>query len=103
MEKPLVGDREAQGKVHLINLKDIKIPKENEEILDGETFFQEALEECLLNLPKLTTGENPITIRNISNHQARDIPLQMACRDGNWYNHREMHNMDIACFTANPE
>ena len=25
MEKPLVGDREAQGKGHLINFKDIKI------------------------------------------------------------------------------
>ena len=44
MEKPLVGDREVQGKGHLINFKDIKLPKYNEEILDGETFFQEALE-----------------------------------------------------------
>ena len=44
MEKPLVGDREAQGKWHLINFKDIKLPKDNEEILDGETIFQEALE-----------------------------------------------------------
>ena len=70
MEKPLVGDRESQGKGHIINFKDIKLPKDNEEILDGETFFQEALEECLLNLPTLTTGENPITITNISNHQA---------------------------------
>ena len=69
MEKPLVGDREAQGKGHLINFKDIKLPKYNEDILDGETFFQEALEECLLNLPTVTTGENPITIRNITNHQ----------------------------------
>ena len=69
MEKPLVGDREAQGKGHLINSKDIKLPKDNEGILDGETLFQEALEECLLNLPTLTTGENPTTIRNITNHQ----------------------------------
>ena len=83
MEKLLVGDREAQGKGHLINFKDIKLTKENEEILDGDTFFQEVLEAFLLNLPKLTTGENPITIRNIANHQARDIPLQMACRDNN--------------------
>ena len=44
MEKPLVGDREAQGKGHLINFKDIKLTKDNEDILDGETFFQEALE-----------------------------------------------------------
>ena len=69
MEKPLVGDREAQGKGHLINFEDIKLPKDNEEILDGETLFQEALEEFLLNLPTLTTGENSITIRNIANHQ----------------------------------
>ena len=44
MEKPIVGDIEAQGKGHLINFKDIKLPKDNEEILDGETFFQEELE-----------------------------------------------------------
>ena len=75
MEKPLVGDRESQGKGHLIYFKDIKPPKDNEEILNGETFFKEALEEFLLNLPTLTTGENPITIRNIANQQARDIPL----------------------------
>ena len=92
MDKPLVGDREAQGKVHLIDFKDIKLPKYNEEILNGETFFQEALEECLSNLLTLTTGENPITIRNISNHQSRDIPLQMACRYNNRYNHRAMRN-----------
>ena len=67
MEKPLVGDREAQSKGHLINFKDIKLTKDNEEILNGETFFQEALEECLLYLPTLTTGENPITRRNIAN------------------------------------
>ena len=83
MEKPLVGDREAQGKGHLIDFNDIKLPKDNEDILYGETFFQEALEECLLNLPTLTTGENPTTIRNIANNQARDIPLQMAYRDEN--------------------
>ena len=69
MEKPFVGDIEAQGKGNIINSKDIKLPKDNEEILDGETFFQEALEECLLNLPTLTMGENPITIRNIANQQ----------------------------------
>ena len=102
MEKPLVGDREAQDKGNIINFKDIKLPKDNEDILDGEKLFQESLEECLLNLPTLNTGENPITIRNIANHQARDIPLQMACRYGNQYNHREMHNMDVACFNANP-
>ena len=56
MEKPLVGDREAQGKGHLVNFRDIKLPKYNEDILDGETFFQESLEECLLNLPTLATG-----------------------------------------------
>ena len=44
MEKPLVGDKEAQGKGNLINFKYIKLTKENEEILDGETLFQEALE-----------------------------------------------------------
>ena len=88
MEKPLVGNREAQGKGHLINFKDITLPKDNEDILDVEILFQEALEECLVNLLTLTTGENPITIRNIANHQVRDIPLQMACIDDNRYNHR---------------
>ena len=85
MEKHLVGYREAQGKGHINNFKYIKLPKDNEEILDGDTFFQESLEECLLNLPTLATGENPITIRNIANHQARYIPLQMTCRDNNKY------------------
>ena len=37
----MVGDIKAQGKLHLINFKDIKLTKDNEEILDGDTFFQE--------------------------------------------------------------
>ena len=42
MDKTLVGDREAQGKGYIIHFKDHKLPKDNEEILDGETLFQEA-------------------------------------------------------------
>ena len=60
MEKAIVGDRQAQGKGHLINFKDIKLPKDNEEILNGEALFQEELEECLLKLPTLTTGKTTI-------------------------------------------
>ena len=30
MEKPLVGDIEAQDKVNLITFKDIQLPKDNE-------------------------------------------------------------------------
>ena len=42
---------------------------------NDETFYTE-LRECLLNLPPLEVMENPITINNIVNHQATDLPLQ---------------------------
>ena len=58
MEKPLVGDREAQGRLHLVNFKNIKLPKDNEDILDVERLFQEELEECSLNLPMGDIGES---------------------------------------------
>ena len=40
MEKPTAGDKELQGTGGtLINFKKIELPKDSEEILDGETFF----------------------------------------------------------------
>ena len=105
MKKPSVGDKELQGKGKPIDFNQIKLPKDDEEILDGETFQSEArailqailnkqiaeeednssrncetfyqeLKECLLNLPPLKIMDNPITINQIINHQARDLPLQ---------------------------
>ena len=39
MEKPSVGDREQQAKGGTtIQFKNIEVPKDDEEILDGETF-----------------------------------------------------------------
>ena len=69
--------KEKQGKGTLINFQNINIPKDDEEILDGETFFQ-AVEECLLNLLGLNEGgENPLTIHNIFNHQQQDRTLMI--------------------------
>ena len=39
MEKPSAGTTEQQGPGHLINFNNINIPKDGEEILDGETFI----------------------------------------------------------------
>ena len=38
MKKPSVGDKELQGKGKLIDFSQIELPKDDEEILDGETF-----------------------------------------------------------------
>ena len=91
MEKPSAGVKELQGKGHTIDFHNIKLPKDNEEILDGETFLIEAkqmvaqalhqeddncesfyfeLQECLINLPPLEVMDNPITVNNIVNHQS---------------------------------
>ena len=42
MKKPSVGDKELQGKGKPIDFNSIKLPKDDEEILDGETFQAEA-------------------------------------------------------------
>ena len=42
MKKPSVGDKELQGKGKPIDFNQIKLPKDDEEILDGETFQAEA-------------------------------------------------------------
>ena len=101
MEKPSAGVKEQQGLSCLINFNKINSPKDEEEILEGETFlnlaqdlvssiiqrkesdntrksesFNTELKECLLNLPLLKAMENPITISNIVNHQATNLPLQ---------------------------
>ena len=101
MEKPTAGDRELQGCGKLIDFNNIKLPKDEEEIINGETFlvtaqriceriiqeeerdsllnnesFYQELCKCLLNLPPFKEMDNPIMINNIVNHQARDLPLQ---------------------------
>ena len=116
MQKPSVGDKELQGKGKLIDFKSIQLPKDNEEIIDGETFNAEAfvqsivkqieernyeshhkeLMECLLNLPPLEVMDNPITINQIINHQARDIPLQKKIMsDPDRYQHHGMQGYEV--------
>ena len=119
MEKPSAGVKELQGKGRLVDFHNIKLPKDNEEILDGETFLSEAkqivinalieeastsndesfyqdLEECLLNLPPLETMDNPITINNIVNHQSSDTPLMnKIINDPYNYRHEEMEGFEV--------
>ena len=127
MQKPLVGDRELQGKGKLNDFNSIQLPKDDEEILDGETFSAEAqaraivqallkehhnkseerindskqnneLKECLLNLPSLDVMDSPITINQIINHQVRDIPLQQSImRDPDNYQHQGMQGYEVIC------
>merc|ERR1712025_1222864 len=87
MQKPTVGDKELQGKGKLIDFDKIILPKDEEEILEGETFtndnrFYQELRECLLNLPPIEVMDNPITINQTINHQATDIPLQRMIMQG---------------------
>ena len=86
MAKQSVGDRVLQGKGRPIDFKKIAAPKDNEEILDGESFFLDLedreVQDCLANLPPLQEMHNPLTINNIMNHQAKDVALrQMTMKD----------------------
>ena len=59
---------------------------------------RDELRECLLNLPSLDVMDNPITINQIINHQARDIPLQQAImRDPDNYQHQGMQGYEVIC------
>ena len=121
MEKPSAGIKEQQGLGHLIDFKNISIPKDDEEILDGETFLNIAcklvtaalptteqsnfkndesyyneLGECLLNLPSLEEMENPITITNIVNHQATDLSLQQKIMSNpDFFCHEESEGFEV--------
>ena len=123
MEKPSAGVKELQGKGRTIDFHNIKLPKDNEEILEGETFLIEArqiltealcqadlrssaedndesfyteLQECLLNLPPLNVMENPITIRNIVNHQSTDLSLlNKIITDPHNFRHEEMEGYKV--------
>ena len=94
MKKPSVGDRELQQKGRLIDFNQIAVPKDDEDILDGESFFLADLEiqECLLNLPPLAELYNPITITNIVNHQSKDLALlRLIVRDPDHYMQETIH------------
>ena len=122
MEKPSAGIKEQQGRGKLTDFHNIELPKDNEEIIEGETFlntaqqmceaiishedssqstnndeqFYEDLRECLLNLPPLETMDNPITINNIVNHQATDLPLQnKIMTDPEHYQHFELERYEV--------
>ena len=121
MEKPSVGIKELQGRGRSIDFNNIKLPKDNEEILEGETFlaaardfcetiinndepnvnvndesFYQELQECLMNLPPLEEMDNPITINNIVNHQATDLPLQRKIlTDPQHHQHFEIEGYEV--------
>ena len=120
MEKPSALVKEQQGLGQLIDFNNIDIPKDEEEILEGKTFFNIAkrivsqaittkqlstrndesfyikLRECLLNLPPLEVMENPITISNIVNHQASDLPLQRKILSNpNFFQHQELEGYEV--------
>ena len=120
MEKPSVGLKELQGKGgFIVNFHNIKLPKDNEEILEGETFLSKArqividallqeeseannklyyleLQECLLNLPPLEVMDNPITINKIVNHQSTDLPLLNKIITNPYnYKHEEMEGYKV--------
>ena len=116
MEKPSVGIKELQGWGKLINFNNIKMPKYDEEIIEGETFlamahrlcesiiheqkidltkndnsFYQELRECLLNLPPLEEMDNPIMTNNSVDHQATNLPLQRKIiSDPEHYQHQEI-------------
>ena len=80
----------------LIDFNSIEVPKDNEEILDNESFYLNTIDlelvECLASLPPI----NPTTIENIVNHQSRDQTLRRAPLDNpDQYQHQEIQRMDI--------
>ena len=118
MEKPAAGAKELKGLGRPIDFSKIKVPEDDEEILDGETFldtaraivssitkshqplqfesFQVELHECLLNLPSLEVMDNPITINNIVNHQATNLPLQRKVMlDSDFFRHKELEGYEV--------
>ena len=102
MEKPSVGDKELQQKGRLIDFNNIAVPKDDEDILDNESFFLADLEiqECLLNLPPLAELHNPVTIINIVNHQMKDLPLmRLVVRDPDHYFQETIHRYEVVVFS----
>ena len=121
MEKPSVGTKELQGQGKLIDFNNIQLPKDEEEIIEGETFlsiahkfcesiiheqeldssnnndsFYQELQECLLNLPPLEEMDNPIITNNIVNHQSTDLPLQRKIiSDPEHYQHQEIEGYEV--------
>ena len=102
LEQPSVGDRERQQKGRLIDFNKIEVPKEDENILDDESFFLADLEiqECLLNLPPLAELHNPITITNIVNHQAKDLPLMLLLvKDPDHYSQETIQHYEVIVYS----
>ena len=107
MEKSTAGDRELQGKGRRVDFHKIAALKDEEEILDGEAFFLHVedaeVQDCLVNLPPLPDLPNPITISNIINHQARDIPLQQMLRkDPDHFQHQDIQQKEVVVFLRDP-
>ena len=123
MEKPSAEIKELQGWGKLIDFNIINFPKDDEEIIEGETFllaahkvcesiineqttdlinnnesFYQELRECLPNLLPLEEMDNPITTNNIVNHQATNVPLQpKIISDPAHYQHQEIKGYEVIC------
>ena len=105
------------------------MPKDDEEIIDGETFlsiahklcesiipkqeldihnndesFYQELRECLLNLPPLEEIDNLITTNNIVNHQSTDLPLQRKIQsEPEHYQHHKIEGYEVIHIQSNDE
>lgn len=99
MEQPTAGIKELEGKGKLVDFSKLEVPKDEEEILDGESFFRDnELADCFLNLPPMAEMYNPITIENIVNHQAKDVKLQhLLITKDREYQHKEFQQFEVIC------
>jgi len=103
MASPTVSAKEASDKGHPINFTKIDIPKDTEEIPEGETFLNidedNQMIDCFLNLPPLEQMANPIMIININNHQQADLELQQALQaDPDHYMLQNMNGIEIVVY-----
>ena len=115
-----MGIKELQGCGKLIDFNNIQLPKDEEEIIEGETFISIAhkfcesiihdqkadiindnsiyqdLEECFLNFPPLEEMDNLITTNSIDSHQATDLPLQRKIiSNPEHFQHQEIEGYEV--------
>ena len=67
MEKPYTGVKELQGKGHIINFHNIKLPQDNEGILEGKTFLSEA-RQILIDALDFIRKKRRITKKHITSN-----------------------------------
>ena len=86
----------------MIDFNQIAVPTDDENMLDGESFFLADIEiqDCLLNFPPLAELYNPVTITNIVNHQMKDLPLmRLVIRDPDHYIQETIHRHEVVVYS----